>query len=72
MIVEWDKTTKYIVGVGLILFGLYLLYLSRSVLTLFIIAALIAFLLRPVVRFFHHRCKIPRGLSVLLSYLFLI
>jgi predicted PurR-regulated permease PerM len=72
MIVEWDKTTKYIVGVGLVLFGLYLLYLSRSVLTLFLIAALIAFLLKPVVRFFHHRCKIPRVLSVLLSYLFLI
>ncbi len=68
---EWSKTTKHIVGVGLALFGLYILYLSRSVLTLLIIAALVAFLLMPVVNFFHHRLKIPRGLAILLSYLLL-
>lgn len=68
---EWSKTTRHIVGVGLFIFGLYLLYLSLSILPLLIIAALIAFLLMPVVDFFNRRLKIPRGLAVLLAYLLL-
>lgn len=72
MNVEWNSTTKHIVGVGLALFGLYILYLSRSVLPLLVIATLIAFLLMPVVDFFHHRCRVPRGLAVLLAYLLFV
>ncbi|MCK6628478.1 MAG: AI-2E family transporter [Anaerolineae bacterium] len=72
MSAEWSKPTKYIVGVGLFLFSLYILYLSRDALTLLIVAALIAFLLTPLINFFHQRLKIPRGLAVLLSYLLLI
>ncbi|GAB4436439.1 MAG: AI-2E family transporter [Anaerolineae bacterium] len=72
MSAEWSKPTKYIVGVGLFLFSLYILYLSQDTLTLLIVAALIAFLLTPLVNFFHLRLKIPRGLAVLLSYLLLI
>ncbi|MFN8458576.1 MAG: hypothetical protein U0401_28640 [Anaerolineae bacterium] len=40
---QWTKPTKYIVGVGLVLFGLYVLYIIRPVITLLVIAALIAF-----------------------------
>ena len=69
---EWSKPTKYIVGVGLVLFGLYVLYISRDTLTLLIVAALIAFLLTPVINFLHLRLKLPRGVAVLLSYLLLI
>ncbi len=69
---EWSKPTKYIVGVGLVLFGLYILYISRDTLTLLIVAALIAFLLTPVINFLHLRLKLPRGVAVLLSYLLLI
>jgi predicted PurR-regulated permease PerM len=72
MDVEWTKPTKYIVGTGLVLFGIYVLYLLRPVVTLLIIAALIAFLLMPVVSFLHTRLKLPRGVAVLVSYLFLI
>jgi predicted PurR-regulated permease PerM len=72
MSTEWNKTTKHIVAVSMALFGLYLLYLSGSVLTIFIIAALVAFLLMPVVTFLHKRLKIPRVLATLLSYLMLI
>lgn len=72
MSTEWSKPTKYIVGVGLFLFSLYILYLSQDTLTLLIVAALIAFLLTPLINFFHQRLKIPRGLAVLLSYLLLI
>jgi predicted PurR-regulated permease PerM len=56
----------------MVLFGLYLLYLSRSVLTILVIAALVAFLLMPVVTFLHKRLKIPRVLGTLLSYVVLI
>jgi predicted PurR-regulated permease PerM len=69
---EWSKPTKYIVGVALALFGLYILYISRDTLTLLIVAALIAFLLTPVINFLHLRLKLPRGIAVLLSYLLLI
>ena len=69
---EWSKPTKYIVGVGLALFGLYVLYISRDTLTLLIVAALIAFLLTPLINFLHLRLKLPRGVAVLLSYLLLI
>ena len=57
-----------IVGVGLAIFALYILYLSSSIITLVIIAALIAFLLMPLVDFFHHRLKLPRGVAILLAY----
>lgn len=72
MSTEWSKTTKHIVAVGMALFGLYLLYLSAPVLKIFVIAALVAFLLMPVVTFLHERLKIPQVLAILLSYLVLI
>ncbi|GIK36428.1 MAG: AI-2E family transporter [Chloroflexota bacterium] len=72
MSTEWSKPTKYIVGVGLTLFGLYVLYLSQDTLTLLILAALIAFLLTPLINFMHLDLKLPRGLAVLLAYLFLV
>jgi predicted PurR-regulated permease PerM len=56
----------------MVLFGLYLLYLSGPVLKILIIAALVAFLLMPVVTFLHNRLKMPRLLAILLSYLVLI
>jgi predicted PurR-regulated permease PerM len=66
---EWSATTKYIVSVGLVIFGLYVIYLSRSVLTLVVLAALAAFLLVPIVDFFNTRLKMPRGVAVLVTYL---
>lgn len=66
---EWRSATKYIVGVGLAVFGLYILYLSRSVISLLVIAALIAFLVRPFINILHQRLRIPRRISVLLTYL---
>ncbi len=69
---NWSKPTKHITAVGLAIFGLYLLYISRSVLALTAIGALIAFLLMPVVDFFTLKCKMPRLLAVLTAYLLLI
>ncbi len=66
---EWSDTTKHIVAVGLGLFALYIIYLSQSVLTIVIIAALVAFLLMPLVEFLHQRLKLSRGWAVLITYL---
>jgi len=72
MIAEWKTTTKYIVGVGLILFGLLLVFISRSVLPALIIAGLIAFLVSPLVNILKNRLKFPKGLAVLVTYLIAI
>jgi len=72
MSTEWSRTTKYLISIGLVLFGLYVVYLSRSVLSMLIIGGLIAFLVMPLVDFFNGRCRLPRGLAVLLTYLILI
>jgi len=69
---EWKQNTKYIVGVGLFLFGLFVIYLSLPVIPLIITAALIAFLLMPIVTFFNKRLKLPRGLAIFLSYFLLL
>ncbi len=69
MSTTWNRTTKYLVAIGLVLFGLYVLYLSGPVLSILIIAALISFLVLPIVNFFNGRLKAPRGLAVLLTYL---
>jgi predicted PurR-regulated permease PerM len=65
---EWSAPTKYIVSVGLVIFGLYLVYLSNSVLTLVILAGLFAFLLLPMVDFLEERLKLPRIVAVLITY----
>ena len=69
---EWSKPTKYVVSIGLVIFGLYVLYLSRAVLTFVIMAALIAFLLMPLIKFLCERLKFPRIAAVLVAYFFLI
>ena len=66
---EWSTSTKQIVGVGLAIFGIFIIYLSRSILTVIVLAALLAFLLMPIVEFFNIRLRMPRGLAVLTTYL---
>lgn len=68
---NWSKTTRYIAGVGLALFGIFVLYLSRSVLPLLIIAGLIAVIVRPVILWLHNQICLPRVLAVVLVYLVL-
>ena len=69
MSTEWRLVTRYIVGVGLVLFAIFVLYLARSVIPLLIIGALIAFLVRPVISLLHARFKVPWALAVLITYL---
>jgi predicted PurR-regulated permease PerM len=65
----WSRPTKYLVSVGLVLLGISLLYLSRPVIPLLIVAALTAVIVRPVILWLHDRVHLPRGLAVGLVYL---
>lgn len=69
MSVEWRPTTKYVVGIFLLLAFFTLLYISRSVLYLLILGALIAFLIRPVINFFIQRLRFPKGLAIIVAHL---
>ena len=66
---NWSKTTRYIAGVGLALFGILILYLSRSVIPLLIVAGLIAVIVRPLILWLHNTVHLSRSLSVVLVYL---
>ena len=68
---NWSKTTRYIAGVGLALFGIFVLYLSRPVIPLLIIAGLIAVIVRPLILWLHDRVHLSPSLSVILVYLIL-
>jgi predicted PurR-regulated permease PerM len=65
----WSKPTKYVVGVGLALLGLVALYLSRSVIPLLVVAALLAVIVRPVITWLHGGLRLPRGIAVAVTYL---
>src|SRR5512147_350117 len=65
----WSKPTKYIVGIGLVLLGIFILNLSRLVIPLLVMATLIAVIVRPVVLWLESRVHLPRGLAVGLVYL---
>lgn len=65
----WSRPTKYLVGVGLVLLGIFILDLSRPVIPLLVVAAIIAVVVRPVILWLHLRVHLPRGLAVGLVYL---
>lgn len=69
---QWDAPTRRIATVILGILVVYVFYLSRSVIPYLVIAALIAFLLVPIVDFLNQRLRIPRWLAVILAYLALV
>ena len=69
---RWREPTKYVVGVGLFLAILFLLYISRSVIPTFIVAALLAMVIHPVIGFFRRRLKLSKGLAIAVTYLLII
>lgn len=66
---DWSKPTRYIVAVGLVLLGCYILYLARSVIPLLVIAALIAAISRPFINSLQRDAHLPRGVAVALVYI---
>jgi predicted PurR-regulated permease PerM len=69
---EWSEATKRTVAIAGVLIGLFVLYISRPVLAFIIVAGILAFLLNPIVAFFHRRLRLPYGLAVILTYLLLL
>jgi predicted PurR-regulated permease PerM len=65
----WSKPTKYVVGVSLALLGFVVLYLSRSVIPLLVVAALLAVIVRPMITWLHEGLRLPRGVAVAVTYL---
>jgi predicted PurR-regulated permease PerM len=65
---KWAPATRYIVGIGLVLAGIALFFAISGALTMVIAAALVAFLVQPIVDRLHKRFRLPRGLAVLITY----
>jgi len=71
----WQPGTRLVAGVLIVLFGLLVLYLLRSLVVGFTIALLIAYMLHPVVKRISQATRIPRGLTafvILLLFLLII
>ena len=66
---QWRLETKYLVSIGLVIFALFVIYLMRPVLSLLVLASLIAFVASPSIHFLTRRLKIPRGAAVAITYL---
>lgn len=69
---EWSEATKRTVAIAGVLMGVFVLYISRPVIGFIILAAIVAFLLNPVVVFFNTRLRMPRWWAVILTYLLLL
>ena len=68
----WRSATKYIVAIGLVGFGLWIVYLSRPVIPLLIFAGLLALLVSPIKRFLQTSLRMPLWLAITITYLLLL
>ena len=68
----WTNSVRYIALVCLLIIIILCCYLIRGSITLLILAALVAYLLSPVVRFLHNKLHIKRNLAIAISYLLLL
>jgi predicted PurR-regulated permease PerM len=69
---EWSEATKRTVAIAGVLVGVLVLYISRPVIPFIILAAIVAFLLNPIVVFFDTRLRMPRWWAVMLTYVLLL
>lgn len=67
----WSRPAKYTAGIAMALFGLYVLYLSRTVIPVLIVAGLLAMIVRPLIEWLMRRLRMRRALAVGLVYLLL-
>jgi predicted PurR-regulated permease PerM len=68
---SWDLATKRLVLVIMLVAFVYVIYLSREILPLILVAAIISYLISPVVNF-AERLRIPRAVSTIIVYLLLL
>jgi HAD superfamily hydrolase (TIGR01549 family) len=69
---EWSETTKRFVVVGLVIVLLLVLYFFRSLLPPIAVAAVLAYLLKPVADFLERRTRMSRVLAVILVFIALL
>ncbi len=70
---HWSTQTKLVVSLLLLALFIFLLFRFRVILTPFILAVILAYILSPAANFFQRRLRIKRVLATLLTYfLFLV
>lgn len=65
----WSKTTKVIVVVFIILAVLWLISRFRAIIGMLVMAAVLSYLMEPIISFIDTRTKIRRGLIILVVYM---
>jgi predicted PurR-regulated permease PerM len=65
-------STEIIIKVVAVVLGLGFLYVIRDVLALFFVAMILMASIDPLVTWFHGKVRIPRGVGVMIIYLFLV
>ena len=68
---RWDTATKRTVIVILLIAGVALLWLSRSVIPILVIAAIVAYLMSPLVGLLE-RVRVPRAVSTIILFVLLL
>jgi len=66
---QWDRTTRYLVTVGLVIFGIWVLTLLSPVLTMLVISFIISFLMYRPALFLCERWRIPWAAAVIILYI---
>ncbi|MGB9673110.1 MAG: AI-2E family transporter [Anaerolineales bacterium] len=69
---RWSQTTKLTVVIFALALFVYLLFRFSAVLPPLILAIILAYILSPAVNFVERYIHLPRGLAILLAYLFLL
>ncbi|MGQ9784870.1 MAG: AI-2E family transporter [Anaerolineae bacterium] len=69
---QWSSSTKRIVAITCILIALLVLYLGRSLIPFVVLAAILAFLLDPIVTFLCKFAHFPRWAGVAIAYITLL
>jgi predicted PurR-regulated permease PerM len=69
---QWSQPTKYIVAVGLVLALLFIAFLGRIAIPMLIFAAIVAFIVQPVIRLFNQRFHMRPGPATLVTYLLVV
>lgn len=69
---QWSSFTKRIVVIACLLIALLVLYLGRSLIPFIVLAAILAFLLDPIVTFLCQFARFPRWAAVAVAYIALL
>jgi predicted PurR-regulated permease PerM len=68
----WPRTVKTIVAVTFLVLGALAFWRFFELVQLFMLAALLAFILHPILAFLQRWVQLPRGVAVLMTYIFFV